>query len=737
VSKAHDDSSRAPKDPARAGATAAGGVKKVADGATPRRVREGGPRERSGPIGITSGDFATPLVRKRTTTQPRGVPVLGNKAPAPSLDEPVTASADAAPAEFEDELTPAPASSAETTAMGVVGALPSDALDAIPVAMPVRPPPPPVPGDEDPFAGGSPARVDIDAEAAALAAEAAAVRALDSGPLTPPPDVMSAPTTPPPAVTPEEPTPPPQVTAPTTPPPEVAASPNTPIADVVAASQLPTSEAVMTPAPAPEFAPAPQTPPPEITVTRTPPPAVVAAMAAPPDITVARTPPPELVAATRTPPPEAAAVGAAPHSLIREGDHSSPIAAAAAAVAAAVADQVTPPPEPKPAPETSFVASADGESASSQAMEADGGLADLPAAALSDAEVLDPALAMAADGEVDGDEHVEMVDGTDDSDDLSPSAQAKSLRMPTLRNAAPPPIPGSHLRTPGPELIIPAAELPVVPGLPPILPEALAQRPRRPKRSKPWFEEVFDEDYLRTLPFMRADQTLREVEFISDALRLGAGAEILDIACGYGRHAIELVQRGYNVTGLDLSLPLLIRAADEAQRRALAVNFVHADMREMAFEKQFDGAYSMLTSFGYFDEDTNLRVAERIGRALKPGARFLLDVVNRDYVVSDLPVRVWWEGTGCVVLEEVDFNFHTSRIVTHRSIVFEDGRQLEQEISVRAYSLHEIGRLLRQAGFRVMDVSGGLNTRGQFFGNVSRSLLVVAEKRESDQAQPL
>ena len=220
-------------------------------------------------------------------------------------------------------------------------------------------------------------------------------------------------------------------------------------------------------------------------------------------------------------------------------------------------------------------------------------------------------------------------------------------------------------------------------------------------------------------------------------MRIGAGAEILDIACGYGRHAIELVQRGFNVTGLDLSLPLLIRAADEAQRRALSVNFVHADMREMAFEKQFDGAYSMLTSFGYFDEDTNLRVAERIGRALKPGARFLLDVVNRDYVVSDLPVRVWWEGTGCVVLEEVDFNFHTSRIVTHRSIVFEDGRQLEQEISVRAYSLHEIGRLLRQAGFRVMDVSGGLATRGQFFGNVSRSLLIVAEKRDSDSAQPL
>jgi hypothetical protein len=87
-----------------------------------------------------------------------------------------------------------------------------------------------------------------------------------------------------------------------------------------------------------------------------------------------------------------------------------------------------------------------------------------------------------------------------------------------------------------------------------------------------------------------------------------------------------------------------------------------------------------------------------------------------------------------VVLEEVDFNFHTSRILTHRSIVFEDGRQIEQEISVRAYSLHEIGRLLRQAGFRVIDVSGGLAMRGQFFGSSSRSLLVVAEKREEDVA---
>jgi hypothetical protein len=84
-----------------------------------------------------------------------------------------------------------------------------------------------------------------------------------------------------------------------------------------------------------------------------------------------------------------------------------------------------------------------------------------------------------------------------------------------------------------------------------------------------------------------------------------------------------------------------------------------------------------------------------------------------------------------VVLEEVDFNYYTSRILSRRSIVFDDGRQIEHEISIRAYGLHELGKLLHHAGFRVVEVSGSFGTRGRFFGASSRQLIVVAEKRES------
>ena len=118
--------------------------------------------------------------------------------------------------------------------------MPSAAVEAIPVAMPTRPPPPPVLGDDDPFAGGGPARLDIDAEAAALAAEAAAVRALDSGPLTPPPEIggsaedpadreiVPETRTPAPEVKAAPLTPPPDIMVTRTPPPELVAAPKTP-----------------------------------------------------------------------------------------------------------------------------------------------------------------------------------------------------------------------------------------------------------------------------------------------------------------------------------------------------------------------------------------------------------------------------------------------------------------------------------------------------------------------------
>ena len=286
-------------------------------------------------------------------------------------------------------------------------------------------------------------------------------------------------------------------------------------------------------------------------------------------------------------------------------------------------------------------------------------------------------------------------------------------------------------------------EPPPVPAKPPA-PPAAKKDPAKPSassvaakvdakaaRGKPWFVDLFDEDYLRTLPFLTPQATQAEAEFVIEAMQLAPGAQVLDVGCGYGRHAMELAARGFHVVGLDMSTPLLVRGGEEAHRRGLTINFIRGDMRELDFENQFDAAYSLFSTFGYFDDETNKKTLQNIARALKPGGKILIEILNRDYVIADLPTRVWWEGDGCVVLEEVELNYFSSRIQVNRSVVFDDGRQLEQEISVRAYSLHEVGKLMHAAGFRVLEVSGGYQMKGRFFGNQSRHIIVLAERKET------
>ncbi len=257
--------------------------------------------------------------------------------------------------------------------------------------------------------------------------------------------------------------------------------------------------------------------------------------------------------------------------------------------------------------------------------------------------------------------------------------------------------------------------------------------PKRDEKRINWFNDVFTEEYFRTLPKDFHKQTERDVRFIHQSLGLQKGARLLDLACGFGRHAVELAQRDYEIAGLDVSMSMLQRALSEAQRRGLSIKFVHGDMRELNFNGIFDACFCWQTSFGYFDDRTNVQVAQGVARALKPGGRFLLDVVNRDYVASEMPSRTWWEGHECVFLEEVEFDNHFSVLHTKRSFIYEDGSPPREFSSyIRLYSLHELRQLLHFAGFRVLEVSGGIHHRGSFLGPTSPRVIVLAEKVVKD-----
>lgn len=313
----------------------------------------------------------------------------------------------------------------------------------------------------------------------------------------------------------------------------------------------------------------------------------------------------------------------------------------------------------------------------------------------------------------------------DVTDDLAP------LSTPVVEPMAAKPPPPPAVVPPPPPAVVPPPPPQSAPGSGPKLVEARPAAPKQPadkKRARPWWEEMFDDDFLRSIKQPTNKQIEEEVRFIDDRLGLRQDALILDLACGDGRHATGLTRRGYKVVGFDLSLAMMARAQEEAEAARQKINFLHGDMREMSFENQFDGVYFWGMSFGYFDEEKNFSVIQRIHRALRPGGVLLMDVCNRDHIAPRQPNMVWFEGEGCICMDETNLDSITSRLKIKRTVMLEDGRTRELDFSIRLYGLHELGKVLHEAGFKVLEVSGQIATPGVFFGSESPRCIILAER---------
>jgi len=252
-------------------------------------------------------------------------------------------------------------------------------------------------------------------------------------------------------------------------------------------------------------------------------------------------------------------------------------------------------------------------------------------------------------------------------------------------------------------------------------------------RSHEWPVAFFDDDYLRIYrALLSPEQTASEVDFLEAALALPARGEVLDLACGSGRHAIGLARRGYRVTGVDLNAHYLAAAEDDAAAQGVVAGWVTADMRELPFAHAFDGVYSYFTSFGYFSDEDNERVLAAVARALRPGGRFLLDVLNRDWILTHPQQRVWTPlEDGSLLMEETSLDVRRSQVLNRQiHIAPQSGAQVTKEHSLRAYTCAELESLCRRHGLIVGDVWGGAD-RSEYTAE-SRRLILLARRGAAD-----
>jgi ubiquinone/menaquinone biosynthesis C-methylase UbiE len=233
--------------------------------------------------------------------------------------------------------------------------------------------------------------------------------------------------------------------------------------------------------------------------------------------------------------------------------------------------------------------------------------------------------------------------------------------------------------------------------------------------------EAFGEDYLYFYEtWLTDDVHERQAELVWRLLGLEAGSEVLDVACGHGRIANRLAQRGARVSGLDAD-PYFLERAREAGSGA---EYVEGDMRALPFaDASFDAALLWFTSFGYFNDEGNRAVLRELRRVLQPGGRAVLDLNHLPRILETFQRQTFVRRGADVMLDEhLPLDEETRTLETIRTYI-RGGAVREIGYRIRVFPPEELREWLLEAGFAEVELLG---RDGEPLVPESRRLIAVA-----------
>lgn len=157
-----------------------------------------------------------------------------------------------------------------------------------------------------------------------------------------------------------------------------------------------------------------------------------------------------------------------------------------------------------------------------------------------------------------------------------------------------------------------------------------------------WYKKIWTLDIQNQ---SWVEDTIRQVDFLIDKLKLKGNERILDLACGFGRHSLEFARRGYDVTGVDITPEYVDYATKQAQTENLNARFICSDIRQVSFDNEFDVVLNMADgAIGYLEnEEENLKIFRVISKALKTGGIHFMDIMNGSYAETHFPCKLWDE----------------------------------------------------------------------------------------------
>jgi 2-polyprenyl-3-methyl-5-hydroxy-6-metoxy-1,4-benzoquinol methylase len=252
---------------------------------------------------------------------------------------------------------------------------------------------------------------------------------------------------------------------------------------------------------------------------------------------------------------------------------------------------------------------------------------------------------------------------------------------------------------------------------------------------KQWYEALFENYAKKYEQEVFVQGTIGECDFIEREIEYNKSLKILDVGCGTGRHAIELSERGYRVTGVDLSGSQLARARQKAREQNLKIKFLKHDARSLPFLNEYDlvimlceGAFPLMET-----DEMNFNILKGATQSLKKHGKIIFTTLNGLFPLYHSVESFCAAGAqeGNATYRSNTFDLLTFRDHNITEIEDDDGNKKRLDCNERYYVPSEITWLLKSLGYKKIDIFGaklGAYSRNDKLTTEDFEMLVVAGK---------
>lgn len=217
-----------------------------------------------------------------------------------------------------------------------------------------------------------------------------------------------------------------------------------------------------------------------------------------------------------------------------------------------------------------------------------------------------------------------------------------------------------------------------------------------------YFEGRYKEIWKNLIP---NELTPKEVDFIIQYFNLQPGNSVLDLMCGYGRHALVLASKGINVTAVDNLPDYINELKRNAEAGNLTVKPVLGDVIQYQPGESFDLIICMGNSLQFFNKHDLMRLLKKISAHLKTGGHFFVNT----WSIMEIAVKHFKESSSSTIgdfksIAESKYFFSPSRIETEQQIIAPDGTIEVKKGIDYVWSLNEIENMLDECGIKMKEV---------------------------------